>query len=124
MSVEAARSMLRAFNERDWEGLKSHFAPDVVWTQFTDVPDTGIFRGPAGVVDGMLRGQWIDQFPDMVATIDELIDAGDHVAALGAVRGSGRASGLDVHVRFVHLYHFANGRVVEVQDLAGESLPS
>ena len=59
-------------------------------------------------------------FDDFRFEVDELIDSGEHVVAVGTARGSG-ASGLHFALRFAHLWRFRDDKVVWVYDCAGEA---
>ena len=109
-NVEIVRAIYRAFDERDWDAIRGLLAPEVEWHQFTALPDQATFRGPDEVVDRFLRAQWLDQFPDIVVEIHELIDAGDNVAAIGRAHGRGRGSGIAIDLRFAHFWRLRDGR--------------
>jgi len=68
------------------------------------------------LIDGFLMA-----FENFNFDVDELIDSGEHVAAVGTAHGEG-GSGLKFALRFLHLWRFRDGKVVWVYDCAGESV--
>ena len=119
-NLDVVRAIYAAFDRRAWENLKEHLAEDVVWQQFTALPDRATFRGRDEVVDTFLVGQWVEQFPDIVVEVDELIDAGENVVAIGTAHGQGRGSGIEIRLRFAHFWKVSDGRAIGVHDVAGE----
>jgi uncharacterized protein len=122
-NIEVVQEIYAAFDRRAWDEVKVRLAPDVEWHQFTALPDRATFRGRDEVIGTFLVGQWIDQFPDIVVHVDEMIEAGDNVVAIGTAEGRGRESGIEIRLRFAHFWRLAGGEVIEVRDVAGEPRP-
>ena len=111
------RSLLEAWNRRDWENLKASIAADSVLT----VVGTGeTFHGPEGFhqIDKM----WADAFPDGKITEDRIIEAGDlvvveytgrgtHTGPLVISAGTIPATGRSVTLQFCDIFEVKNGKV-------------
>ena len=78
---ELVRSYLHAFNERDWEALADHLAPDVVEHGVHDE-----LHGPDAVVD-FLRSHF-EVFPDYSGTTEAMVAEGDTVVVRYTARGT------------------------------------
>ena len=119
MSVEENKAIVRrvvdAFNRGDWAVVDELFAADYVDHDRArgDLPP-----GPAGVKQawGMLRAA----FPDLHATIEDLVAEGDRVAVRGVIRGTHRgelmgipATGRQVAMPLIDVNRIAGGRLVE-----------
>lgn len=111
------RSLLEAWNRRDWESLKASTAADAVLT----VVGTGeTFHGPEGFhqIDKM----WADAFPDGKITEDRIIGAGDlvvveytgrgtHTGAMVTSAGTVPATGRSVTLQFCDIFEVRKGKV-------------
>lgn len=78
---ELVRSYLEAFNERDWEALADHLAPDIVEHGVHDE-----LHGPDAVVD-FLRSHF-EVFPDYSGTTEAMVAEGDTVVVRYTARGT------------------------------------
>ena len=116
-NVDKVRRIYEAFGTREWDTGVAMLDPDVEWHQVGPFPDSMDYSGKAEVKERLID-QFLMAFEDF--DIDELVDSGEHAAAIGTARGHGR-SGLQFAMRFVHLWRFRAGKVVWVYDCAGES---
>jgi uncharacterized protein len=107
------------FSERDWDIGFAMLDPEVEWHQVGPFPDSNVYRGKAEIKERLIDG-FLMAFDNFDFDVDELIDSGEHVAAIGTARGRG-GSGLDFALRFCHLWRFRDGRIVWVYDCAGQS---
>ena len=119
-NVEAYKRAVEAFNRRDFDAaLDQLAAPDIEWHQLTVFPDRATYRGIEEMKERFFANQLLEQFGDFEIHVDELIDAGDWVVAIGTVSGHGGSSGLEFSLRFVHLLEMRDGKVVRAYDVAG-----
>lgn len=109
------RRVVEAFNQNDWDAVDELFAPDYV---DHDRSRVGLPPGPAGVKQawGMLRAA----FPDLRATIKDVIAEGDQVAVRGAICGTHRGelmgiapTGEVVTMALIDINRIADGRLAE-----------
>jgi uncharacterized protein len=111
-NVEVVRKAVEAFIEGDFDRALDFFDAEVVYevTSATG-PEPGVYQGH----DGLRRafGPWMASWDEYEFGLHELIDAGDHVVAVGWDRGRAKASGVPVErpdVAFV--YEVRNGTIV------------
>lgn len=119
--VEMVRAAYESWNRRDFDAVLRALDPDIEWHQITQFPDRAVYRGHAEVRDEFWNGQLIEQFGDATVEIDELVDAGDHVAVIGHVVGHGATSGLEFRLRLVNVLQIRDGKILRAYDLAGPS---
>jgi ketosteroid isomerase-like protein len=76
--------------------------------------------------DGVARfiGSWNDAFDDWAFELDELLDAGEAVAARMRQVGRGRTSGAPVALQFGMVFRLRDGQIarMEIYVTAGEAL--
>jgi steroid delta-isomerase-like uncharacterized protein len=111
---QLVRSYLHAFNERDWEALADHLAPDAV--------EHGVheeLRGPDEIVD-FLRSHF-EIFPDYAGETEAIVAEGDTVvvrySATGTHSGEYRdvePTGHTVEWTGMVMYRVEDGHIAEV----------
>ena len=100
MSQEAVDRIKRgyeAFNRGDLEDAVRDLHPDIEWRVALELPDSPpdeTYRGREGVM--RFWQNWHGTFEGFGVEIEEIIDAGDAVVVVGAVRGRGAVSGANV----------------------------
>lgn len=108
-NVTLVRQLYALFARRDLPAIVALFDPEATLRQSTDLPWGGTFRGH----DGLRR--LFEQFTGAVSgtvTIEQYIDAGDSVVAIGATRGTVLGNGRGFDVPLVHVWTIRNGLVV------------
>ncbi len=90
---------------------------DQVFTQLAD--DVEIVQTEAVPWGGRVRG--VEQFKaffdrlhehvDTTATIEELIESGEDVVAIGRTRGTANNTGAPIDIRVVHVWRVVDGRI-------------
>jgi ketosteroid isomerase-like protein len=110
-NVELARRFHEA-QRGDIEAAMEFVAEDVVAVEFGDRVDTPrVFHG---------REEWLgyyghgaEVFEDYGREIDEWVEAGDWVIAVGRWRGKGKSSGVPIEDRAVNAARWREGKIVE-----------
>jgi ketosteroid isomerase-like protein len=114
--IEVVRDQFKATNERDFERAMALYADDVVLVVPPGegiVVNPGIYEGKEAV--GGWFGDWFQAFGrDYHFDIDEAREIGDLVYIHATHRGTGRASGVEVHGENSYLYRVRDGKVVGV----------
>ena len=77
------RSLIEAWNERDFDYFTHHITPE---TEIVDVGSGTTFRGPEGV--RQYNMMWAEAFPDGRITIDHVYETGDTVVVEYTGRGT------------------------------------
>ena len=110
-SVDVVRSLYRAVARKDAEALRALLHPEVEWIQCEGFPGGAHRRGAEEVIEkvfGGLRSVW----DDFEADVEEYLDAGDNVVALGRYKGVHVETRRSMTVVFAHAYDILDGRVV------------
>jgi steroid delta-isomerase-like uncharacterized protein len=82
-NADLIRSLLEAWNRRDFDYASERTAPDAV---LVDIGSGATYRGREG--GRQYNTAWADAFPDGQITIDRIIEAGDVVVAEYTGRGT------------------------------------
>ena len=108
-NVEVVRRFLEHVN-RTGEPLWEMLDPEVEWI----IDPTGLLAGTYGGPDGVKEffERLRESFDETHVEIDDLIDAGDSVVALGRVRARGIGSGMTVEQPVGWVYQVRKGRMV------------
>ncbi len=126
-NTEVSERLYAAFADHDGAALLSAMHPG-----FVGVVSAGMPLGVGGRHDGretMLVEVWGPVFSsyDVAPIADELLDSGaDRVVALGAYRGTVRATGAPVDAAFAHVLRIEDGKVrelVQITDTASWPAP-
>jgi uncharacterized protein len=117
-NVELVRSGYDAFNRGDIEWVVQHTWPDVEFhlrgQRALDLPQ--VYRGRDGLrqlFNEWFLGPWEGSLKQDVERIYDLGD--DRVLGLVTFRGRGRGSGIDVELRYAHLFTSRDGRVTNIE---------
>jgi ketosteroid isomerase-like protein len=117
--IEVVRDQFEAVNERDFPRAMDGYADDVVLVVPPApagrgvVVNPGTYEGKEAV--GRWFGDWFQAFGrDYHFDIDEAREIGDLVFIHATHRGTGRASGVEVHGENSYLYRVRDGKVVGV----------
>ena len=83
--VDTARELLEAWDAHDGARAAALCAPDF---EGTDVAQTAVHRGPEGMAGHIEH--YLEAFPDLTVSIDDVVASGERVALLWTLRGSHR----------------------------------
>ncbi len=117
-NVEHLQLLYASFDQGDIPAVLAGLAEDIQWQLFGD-PATnslsGLYSGLAGV--GEFFSKLSAQLEDMKLEREQWIDGGDKVVVSGEFSAVGRANGLPLKSRFVHIWAFnAAGRPQRFED--------
>jgi hypothetical protein len=118
-NVEIVQRAVDAYNRRDLAALIADVADDAVWVEDQRYPGAETFYGPSGVERSIRK--WWDAFGESVMEVEELIDLGDRVVAVGQVRQRGHESDVVLTGPFGGVYEFRGNKVVRVQVLGSRA---
>ena len=112
-NVELVRGIYDGFAAGDVAAVLGAMSPEIVWNEAENFPlsDRNPYIGPEAVANGVfarLAADW-DGF---ALTIEELLDAGEAVVAIGRYRGTSKATGRSVNAQLVHVWWLEDGKVV------------
>ncbi len=109
-NLAIVKDLYSAFAARDRERLIALLHPDIEWHQNEGFPNGGRHRGAQVVLDEVLarfRSEWTQ----WRAEVDEWLDAGAHIIAIGAYHGTHKQTGRDMRAAFAHVYEVEDGRI-------------
>lgn len=94
--MERLRAALDAYGREGPEAIIALLAPDVEW--IADRSDTGrvTYRGSRGVRKSF--EELYEGFDRLAFDVDELIDTGSQVVALGQMHARGRSTGIEAQI--------------------------
>ena len=115
-NVEIIRSVYRAFAAGDVAGVLGAMSPDIVWNEAENFPyaDGNPYRGPEAVANGVFA-RCIGEWDGFAVHMDDLIDGGDRVVALGRYSGANKETGKAMNAQAAHVWTLENGKVVAFQ---------
>ena len=117
-NVALVRGIYDAFASGDVPAVLGAMSPDIVWNEAENFPlaDRNPYIGPNAILEGVfarLAADW-DGF---AVGVEELLDAGDAVVALGRYRGTHRATGRAIDAQLVHIWRIEDGKAKAFQQL-------
>jgi ketosteroid isomerase-like protein len=111
-NVELVRRVFDASARRDAATILSLYDPGVEWEAVDSVLMGGRYQGHEGL--RRFWREWYGTWQNVEDTLEELIDAGEHVISVVRNRGRGRASGADVEYTQYAVWTIREGKVVRV----------
>lgn len=109
-NLTIVKDLYSAFAARDRERLVALLHPDIEWHQNEGFPNGGRHQGAQVVLDEVLA-RFRNEWTQWRVEIDEWLDAGTHIIALGAYYGTHKHSGRDMRAAFAHVYEVEDGRI-------------
>lgn len=107
-NVELVERVYQSFRRRDFQDIFRMCAPDVEVVQSDELPWGGAFRGHDEL---MHYFSVLTRHVSSSVLLDRVIDAGDHVVAVGRARGTVLVSGRSFDVPSVHVWSIRDGLV-------------
>lgn len=118
-SVKLIEGLYGAFAAGDVETVLGCMSPEIVWNEAEGHPyaDGNPYIGPEAVLKGVFA-RCVGEWDGFAVRIDELIDGGDTVVALGRYLGTYKNTGRSQNTQLVHVWRIADGKVVRFQQYA------
>ena len=118
-NVAVIQGIYDAFATGDIPGVFANMHPGTVWNEAENFPYavSNPHVGPDAILAGVfgpIMGDW-DGFS---ATPEQILDAGDHVVALGRYTGTAKSTGTPLNAQFAHVWRLADGKVESFQQYA------
>jgi uncharacterized protein len=114
-NVNAARVIYESFANGDIGAFLAALDDRVNWVY----PDGGPYDtqiGPQALAENVLTAV-ATEFTDFTATVDEYIDGGDVVCAIGRYGGTGNATATPIDLDFVHVLRSGpDGKITRFQE--------
>jgi ketosteroid isomerase-like protein len=118
-NVELIRGLYNDFATGNIPAVLAAMSPDIIWNEAENFPyaDGNPYIGPEAVLNGVFArcgGEW-DGF---AVKVDEILDAGDTIIAMGRYLGTFKATGRAQNTQMAHVWRIADGKVVRFQQYA------
>ena len=115
-NIELVRGIYDAFAAGNVPAVLGAMSPDMEWNEAENFPlaDGNPYIGPDAILQGVfarLAGEW-DGF---AVAVDEILDAGDTVIALGHYHGAYKATGKPIRAQLVHVWRISDGKATAFQ---------
>jgi ketosteroid isomerase-like protein len=110
-NLEIVRSLYDAYEDGDFHAPISVVRPDIELRASSCVPWGGVYRGAREARTCVQKQQ--ASFSGTIM-VDELLDAGEHIVAIGRLEGYRRSDGHPVSVRIAHVWRFVEGKVASI----------
>lgn len=112
--MQTIQELYEAFARRDLPKVFSLLSSDIEIVQSEELPWGGLYRGHDGAREFFARlGSHINSTLD----IERLIDAEEHVVAIGWTHGTVNATGASYRVPIAHVWHVRDSMVIQAQFL-------
>lgn len=118
-NVTAIKRIYDAFQAGDIATAIDGMDPGIVWNEADDFPysDRNPYVGPQAILEGVF-GRIGAEWDGFGAHVEELLDAGDTVVALGRYSGTYKATNKPQDTQFVHVWRLKEGKAVRFQQYA------
>ena len=118
-NVALIKGIYDAFSTGDVAGVLGRMSPSIVWNEAENFPyaDGNPYVGPEAVANGVFA-RCIGEWNGFTVAIDEILDAGDTVIALGRYLGTYKATGKSMRTQLVHDWRVVDGKAVRFQQYA------
>lgn len=118
-NVAVIQGIYAAFASGDVAGVLSRMSPDIVWNEAENFPyaDGNPYIGPEAVAHGVFA-RCGSEWDGFAVVIEDVLDAGDTVVALGRYRGTYKATGRAQNTQLVHVWRLAGGKAIRFQQYA------
>ena len=115
-NVALIRGIYDGFAAGDVGAVLGAMSPDIVWNEAENFPyaDGNPYVGPQAVAEGVFA-RCIGEWDGFAVTIEEILDAGDTIVALGRYGGSFKATGRAMNAQLAHVWRVADGKAVAFQ---------
>ena len=120
-NVEIIQRLYDAFARRDAAAIRQLFHPHIEWNQNAGFPNGGRHVGADTVLNEVFprfRTEW----SEWRVTIDEYLDAGDTIIAIGDYHGTHKGTGKSMAAAFAHLYDVKDGRITRFRQFTDTAM--
>jgi ketosteroid isomerase-like protein len=115
-NVALIRGIYDGFAAGDVAAVLGAMSPDIVWNEAENFPyaDGNPYVGPQAVAEGVFA-RCIGEWDGFAVTVEEILDAGDTIVALGRYGGSYKSTGKAMNPQLAHVWRVADGKAVAFQ---------
>jgi ketosteroid isomerase-like protein len=115
-NVAVVRGLYDGFAAGDVGAVLGSMNPDIVWYEAENFPyaDGNPYVGPQAIAEGVFA-RCIGEWDGFTVHVDEILDAGDTVVALGRYTGTCKATGKPMNAQLAHVWRVSDGKVARFQ---------
>jgi ketosteroid isomerase-like protein len=115
-NVALIRGIYDGFAAGDVGAVLGAMSPDIAWNEAENFPyaDGNPYVGPQAIAEGVFA-RCIGEWDGFAVTVEEILDAGDTIVALGRYGGSCKATGKAMNPQLAHVWRIADGKAVAFQ---------
>jgi ketosteroid isomerase-like protein len=115
-NVALIRGIYDGFAAGDVAAVLGAMSPGIVWNEAENFPyaDGNPYVGPQAIAEGVFA-RCIGEWDGFAVTVEEILDAGDTIVALGRYGGSCKATGKAMNPQLAHVWRVAGGKAVAFQ---------
>jgi uncharacterized protein len=115
-NLAVVKGIYDAFAKGDVAGVLGRMSPDIVWMEAENFPyaDRNPYRSPGEVAAGVFA-RCVGEWNGFAVKMDDLIDGGDRIVALGRYTGQNKITGRRMNPQAVHVWTLKNGKVIAFQ---------
>jgi ketosteroid isomerase-like protein len=115
-NVALIQGIYEGFAAGDVGAVLGAMSPGIVWNEAENFPysDRNPYVGPQAVAEGVFA-RCIGEWDGFAVNVEEILDAGDTIVALGRYGGSCKATGKAMRPQMVHVWRVADGKAVAFQ---------
>ncbi len=115
-NVDLVRGIYDAFAAGDVPAVLAAMSPDMIWNEAENFPlaDRNPYVGHDAIVQGVFV-RLAEQWDGFAVEVDEVLDAGDTVVALGHYVGSHRATGKAIRAQLAHVWRIEGNKATRFQ---------
>jgi ketosteroid isomerase-like protein len=116
-NLEIVQALYEAFRHKDEPRIRQLLAANVEWIQCAGFPGGGRRKGVGEVLEKVFSGLR-DEWSDWRSEIDEYLDAGSTIVALGRYAGTHGRTGRSMEAVFAHAWDLEGGQITRMRQFA------
>jgi uncharacterized protein len=118
-NVALIRGIYDGFAAGDVAAVLGAMSPGIVWNEAENFPyaDGNPYVGPQAIAQGVFA-RCIGEWDGFAVTVDEILDAGDTIVALGRYAGTYKATGEPISAQLAHVWRVEDGKAAAFQQYA------
>ena len=117
--MQVVQGIYDAFSAGDVPAVLGRMHEQIEWNEANNFPyaDGNPYIGPEAVLNGVFA-RFIDEWDGFGVEMDELLDAGETIVALGHYTGTYKATGKPQRTQIVHVWRVSDGKATRFQQYA------
>jgi ketosteroid isomerase-like protein len=113
-NLQTVKNLYEAFAVSDRDRILELFSPDIEWIQNEGFPGGGRHVGAQTVLDDVFAKFKIE-WSAWRADVNNWLDAGDAIIALGNYHGTHKTTGQSMTAAFAHVYYLKDSRITRFE---------